>query len=260
MNLNPAGLALFSDWARTLPPRPLPRTVTPVPGEYHLDYAARLAAANHLEPMELAEALADPAAVIFDPGRRKLHQQERLAAAAGQPPARIARLYRDDHGDYLRDRGAFRRMLRPACRRTRPSAAATGCGPVPPPAPTPASSTSARSPRSPARSAATSPSCTTTSGTKPGPRSALPPAPSARRCAPARGSRASGSACNSSPPATGSRPWPPCSAPAPGHPVVEIAIYPDVVWLAARSLRAHSTSHRASSGDASLLDEATTVQ
>jgi hypothetical protein len=29
-----------------------------------------------------------------------------------------------------------------------------------------------------------------------------------------------------------------------GHSVVEIAIYPDVVWLAARSLREHSTSHR----------------
>ena len=33
----------------------------------------------------------------------------------------------------------------------------------------------------------------------------------------------------------------------PGHPVVEIAIYPDVVWLAGRSLRAHSPSHRAAS-------------
>jgi hypothetical protein len=31
----------------------------------------------------------------------------------------------------------------------------------------------------------------------------------------------------------------------PGHPVIEIAIYPDVIWLAARSLQAHSTSHRA---------------
>jgi hypothetical protein len=31
----------------------------------------------------------------------------------------------------------------------------------------------------------------------------------------------------------------------PGHAVVEIAIYPDVVWLAARSLREHSTSHPA---------------
>jgi hypothetical protein len=30
----------------------------------------------------------------------------------------------------------------------------------------------------------------------------------------------------------------------PSHPVVEIAIYPDVVWLAARSLRTHSTSYR----------------
>jgi hypothetical protein len=31
----------------------------------------------------------------------------------------------------------------------------------------------------------------------------------------------------------------------PGHPVVEIAIYPDVVWLAARSLRAHDASRHA---------------
>jgi hypothetical protein len=31
----------------------------------------------------------------------------------------------------------------------------------------------------------------------------------------------------------------------PGHPAVEIAIYPDVVWLAASSLRARSTSHHA---------------
>lgn len=38
MNLNPAGLARFTDWATTLPLRPLPRTVAPVPGEYHLDY------------------------------------------------------------------------------------------------------------------------------------------------------------------------------------------------------------------------------
>jgi hypothetical protein len=27
---------------------------------------------------------------------------------------------------------------------------------------------------------------------------------------------------------------------SPGHPAIEIAIYPDTVWLAARSLRAHS--------------------
>jgi hypothetical protein len=33
----------------------------------------------------------------------------------------------------------------------------------------------------------------------------------------------------------------------PGHPAVEIAIYPDVIWLAARSLREHITSHRAAS-------------
>jgi hypothetical protein len=31
----------------------------------------------------------------------------------------------------------------------------------------------------------------------------------------------------------------------PGHPVIEIAIYPDVVWLAGRSLRAHNARHHA---------------
>ena len=33
----------------------------------------------------------------------------------------------------------------------------------------------------------------------------------------------------------------------PGHPAVEIAIYPDVVWLTARSLRTHATSPRGAS-------------
>jgi hypothetical protein len=33
----------------------------------------------------------------------------------------------------------------------------------------------------------------------------------------------------------------------PGHAIVKIAIYPDVVWLAARSLRAHGASHRTAS-------------
>ena len=82
MNLNPAGLALFSDWARTLPPRPLPRTVIPVPGEYYLDYIGRLADANHLEFGELTGALDHPGTVIVNPGSWKQHQQERLAAAA----------------------------------------------------------------------------------------------------------------------------------------------------------------------------------
>ena len=34
---------------------------------------------------------------------------------------------------------------------------------------------------------------------------------------------------------------------SPAHAIVEIAIYPDVAWLAARILREHSTSHRAAS-------------
>ena len=95
--------ARFSDWARTLPPRPLPRTVIPVVGEYYLDYIGRLADANHLEFAGLTGALDHPGRVIVHPGSWKQHQQERLAAAAGQPLARIARLYWDDAGDYLRD-------------------------------------------------------------------------------------------------------------------------------------------------------------
>jgi hypothetical protein len=117
VTLNPARLARFADWARTLPPRPLPRTAIPVPGEYYLDYISRLAGANHLELLELTGALDDPAAVTLDPGQRKQHRQERLAAAASQPLARIARLYWDDAGLYLRDPGGFRQLLRPACRR-----------------------------------------------------------------------------------------------------------------------------------------------
>jgi hypothetical protein len=118
LNLNPAGLARFTDWVTTLPPRPLPRTVTPVAGEYHLDYTARLAEANHLEFLELAGALDDTAAItLYGPRGWTRHEQERLAAAAGQPLARITRLWWPDPRVYLRDPEGFRQMLRPACRR-----------------------------------------------------------------------------------------------------------------------------------------------
>jgi hypothetical protein len=62
---HPARLARFTDWVTTLPPRPLPRTVIPVPGEYFLDYIARLAQANHLEFGELTGALDDTAAITL---------------------------------------------------------------------------------------------------------------------------------------------------------------------------------------------------
>jgi hypothetical protein len=118
VTLNPAGLARFADWVTTLPPRPLPRTVTPVAGEYHLDYIARLADANHLEFGELTAALDDTAAItLHGPRGWRQHEQERLAAAAGQPLARIARLWWPDPRIYLRDPEGFRRMLRPACHR-----------------------------------------------------------------------------------------------------------------------------------------------
>jgi len=68
VTLNPARLARFADWATTLPPRPLPRTATPVAGEYYLDYIARLAKANHLEFSELTGALNDTAAItVYGP-------------------------------------------------------------------------------------------------------------------------------------------------------------------------------------------------
>jgi hypothetical protein len=64
------------------------------------------------------------------PGRRRQHQRERLAAAVSQPLARIARLYWDDPGDYLRDAVRFRQMLRPACRRCTARLASPGPSPA----------------------------------------------------------------------------------------------------------------------------------
>jgi hypothetical protein len=269
VTLNPARLARFTDWAQTLPPRPLPRTVTPVPGEYYLDYIARLAQANHLELLELTGALDDPAAVIFDPGRRKRHRQERLAAAAGQPLARIARLYWDDPGDYLRNPDRFGQLLRPACHRC--TARRGIAGPIAcrlPPHLTvcrrhrvwtgPAARTHAgqldvspfpeilRAQRrhlaqlrhhqwqdvEAAVSAATRAIYQALRGGAwiPGQRQRL------RRLAPGTWDQALASALDTSP----GRP-----DGGPGHPVVEIAIYPDVVWLAARSLREHTDTRRA---------------
>jgi hypothetical protein len=189
MTLNPARLAHFTDWAKTLPPRPLPRTVIPVAGEYFLDYIARLAEANHLEFAELNEALDDPAGILYHPHGRTQHEQERLAAAASQPLALIARLWWPGPRVYLHDPEGFRRMLRPACRRcTRPPwhhrarclppAAAPDRLPPPPAVDRPlrpASSTLANSPRSSALSAATSLWCTTTTtGGRSTPPSAMP--------------------------------------------------------------------------------------
>jgi len=128
VNLNPDRFTRLSDWARTLPPRPLPRTVTPIPGEFHLGYLRRLAGVNHLDFLELARALDTPGSVPPERTHQEL-QQDRLAAAAGQPLARIARLYWPDPGRYTRDPEAFRRRLRPACRRC--TARRGQCEPIP---------------------------------------------------------------------------------------------------------------------------------
>jgi hypothetical protein len=271
VTLNPARLARFADWASTLPPRPLPRTVIPVPGEYYLDYTARLADANHLELLELTSALDDPAAVIFDPGRRNQHRAERLAAAASQPLARIARLYWDDPGLYLRDPDRFRQLLRPACRRCtarRGIAGPVACHLPPhqtvcrrhrlwtgPSARTHASQLDigpfpeilraqrrhlAQLHHHPSWQVEDAVSAATHAiyqalrdGTWiPGQRQRM------RQLAPGTWNQALAGVLGAS---TG-RP-----DDGPGHPVIEIAIYPDVVWLAARSLREHNTSYREAS-------------
>jgi hypothetical protein len=233
VTLNPARLAYFTDWAKTLPPRPLPRTVTPVPGEYHLDYIRRLADANHLEFLELSNALDDTAAItLHGPRGWKRHEQERLAAAAGQPLARIARLWWPDPRVYLRDPEGFRRMLRPACRRC---TARRGI-PGPVACHLPPHLTVCRRHR-----LWIGPSARAHAGqldVSPFPEVlraqrrhlaqlrdhpwqlvdiavATPPAPSTRPCAPAPGSRASNTGCAGSPPAPGIRPWPACSPSAP---------------------------------------------
>ena len=92
MNLNPAHLARISDWAATLPPRPLPRTVVPVAGEYHLDYIRRLAEANHIDFPRLTRHLHAPGPPPLDQTATGVEQQ-RLAATASQPVARITRLH-----------------------------------------------------------------------------------------------------------------------------------------------------------------------
>jgi hypothetical protein len=269
VTLNPARLARFADWAQTLPPRPLPRTVVPVPGEYYLDYISRLADANHLELLELTGALDDPAAVILDPGRRNQHRQERLAAAAGQPLPRIARLYWDDPGLYLRDPGRFGQLLRPACRRCTARRGITG--PVAcrlPPHLTicrrhrlwtgPAARTHAgqldvspfpeilRAQRRhlaqlrhhPWQDVETTISAATRAIYQalrdgawiPGQRQRL------QHLAPGTWDQALAGVLGGSPGRQDDDP---------GQAIVEIAIYPDVVWLTARSLQAHSASHRA---------------
>jgi hypothetical protein len=271
VTVNPARLALFTDWAKTLPPRPLPRTVTPVPGEYYLDYISRLAGANHLELLELTGALGDPAAVIVDPGQRKQHRQKRLAAAAGQPLPRIARLYWDDAGLYLRDPGSFGQFLRPACRRCTARLGITG--PVAcrlPPHQTvcrrhrlwtgPAARTYAgqldispfpeilRAQRRHLAQLHQHPwqdvEATISAATRaihqalrdgtwiPGQRHRL------QQLAPGTWDQALAGVLSRTP----GRP-----DAGPGQAIVEIAIYPAVVWLTARSLREYGTSHRAAS-------------
>jgi hypothetical protein len=265
--LNPARLAHFADWVTTLPLRPLPRTVTPVAGEYHLDYIARLAAANHLEFAELTAALNDTAAItVHGPFGWKQHEQERLAAAASQPLARIARLWWPDPGVYLRDPDGFRRMLRPACRRC--TARADIAGPVacflPP------HQTVCRRHRLWTGPSAHSHAAQLDVSLFP---EILRAQRRHRHLAQLHHPWRLGDAVHD---ATGAihhalrsgtwipgqqrrmRQLAPCTwhqaltgvlAPGwlghgPSHPVVEIAIYPDVIWLAARSLRPRSASYR----------------
>jgi hypothetical protein len=270
VTLNPARLAHFADWVTTLPPRPLPRTVIPVAREYHLDYIARLGAANHLEFSELTAALDDTAAItLHSPRGWKQHEQERLAAAASQPLARIARLFWPDPRVYLRDPEGFHRMLRPACRRCTARYGITG----PVACYLPPHQTLCRRHRLWTGPAATSHAAQLD----------ISPFPEVLRAQrrhrhlaqlhhPWRLGDAVHDAAGTIRHALRGGTWIPGQqrrirqlAPStwqqdlahvlgvspgwqddsPRHPAAEIAIYPDVIWLAARSLRAYNASHHA---------------
>ncbi len=213
----------------------------------------------------------DPAAVILDPGPRNQHRQERLAAASGQPLPRITRLYWDDAGLYLRDPGRFGQLLRPACRRCTALRGITG--PIAcrlPPHLTvcsrhrlwtgPAARTHAgqldvspfpeilRAQRRhlaqlhhhPWQEVDTAISAATRAIHQalrdgiwiPGQRHRL------QQLAPGTWDQVLAGVLSGRPGQQDD---------GPGQAIVEIAIYPDVGWLAARSLREHSTSHRATS-------------
>ena len=118
MTLNPARLARFTDWAKTLPPRPLPRTVTPWPAS--ISSTTSLGSpppTTWSSQSSLLRSMTPRRSPSTAPRGWKQHEQERLAAAASQPLARIARLYWPDPRVYLRDPEGFHRMLRPACHR-----------------------------------------------------------------------------------------------------------------------------------------------
>lgn len=127
-----AGHASMGDWMRMQQPPPLPRTVVPMPYEAIHHYLRRLADANHQAVSQISNLIhvhapARPPHVDFSDLAR-----ERLAVAAGQPLARISRLYwgpapgaagpsgqPEEYGD----------GLRPACRRCAARYGLTG--PVP---------------------------------------------------------------------------------------------------------------------------------
>jgi hypothetical protein len=213
--------------------------------------------------------LDDTAAItLHTPRGWTQHEQERLGAAAGQPLARIARLYWPDPRHCLRDPEGFRQTLRPACRRCAARYGITG--PVAcylPPHLTVCRrhrlwiGPSARSHdgqldvspfpeilRAQRRHLALTHqhdwwhvNNAVSDATRaihhalradtwiPGQRRRL------RQLAPGTWNQALAGALGISPG------W---QDDSPSHPVIEIAIYPDVVWLAARSLRARSASYR----------------
>ncbi len=189
-----------------------------------------------------------------------------MAAAAGQPLARIARLYWPDPRHYLRDPEGFRRMLRPGCRRC---TARYGI-PGPVACHLPPHLTVCRRHRlwigPSARTHAGQPDISQLP--RDPPRPAPPPYPGAppplvagryryQRCHPhhlpspprRRLDPATAAAPGPARPrhlAPGrARRQPRLARPRPWPPAIEIAIYPDVIRLAAHTLQTQNTSHRA---------------
>src|SRR5262249_54039695 len=114
VTLNPARLARFTDWAKTLPPRPLPRTVTPWPASITsttspgspapTTWSSQSSLLRSMTPRRSPSTAPAPGTTT--------------TRNAWRPPrARLARLYWPAPRVSLRAPEGFPRMLRPASHR-----------------------------------------------------------------------------------------------------------------------------------------------
>lgn len=116
----PARQLSMDSWLRLQPPAPLPRTVTPMPHEAIHHYLRRLADANHQAVSQISHLIHVRSPALPPGADFAALARERLAAASGQPPARIRRLYWGPAPGATSPSGQpeeYGHGLRPACRR-----------------------------------------------------------------------------------------------------------------------------------------------